>query len=407
LTSGDSTNDSLPTLTGNAEIGSTVTVMIDDQAIGTAMADANGAWTFTPETELADGEHVFTVTATDAAGNISVPSAEFALIVDTAAPEAPLLDETDGTSVVGTGEVRASIEITNANGDVVGSAIVDADGTFSVELTPEQAAGSELTATATDAAGNASEPSAAITVPVDADITAPEAPTITSVSDDVEAVTGPLTSGDSTNDSLPTLTGNAEIGSTVTVMIDGQAIGTAMADANGAWTFTPETELADGEHAFTVTATDAAGNISVPSAEFALIVDTAAPEAPLLDETDGTSVVGTGEVGASIEITNANGDVVGSAIVDADGTFSVELTPEQAAGSELTATATDAAGNASEPSAAITVPEDADITAPEAPTITSVSDDMEAVTGTLTSGDSTNDSLPTLTGNAEIGSTVT
>ncbi|TVU69750.1 Ig-like domain-containing protein, partial [Cobetia crustatorum] len=345
LSNGDSTDDTTPTISGTAEAGSSVGLYDGDTLLETVQADADGNWSVELSEPLAEGEHSLSAIATDAAGNASAPSDIMALTVDTQAPEAPVLEDTDGTTLTGTGEPGSTITVTNAEGEALGETTIDDDGNFTLELSPEQEDGTELTATATDAAGNESAPSAAITVPVDADITAPDAPTITSVSDDVEAVTGTLTSGDSTNDSLPTLTGNAEIGSTVTVMIYGQAIGTAMADANGAWTFTPETELADGEHAFTVTATDAAGNISVPSAEFALIVDTAAPEAPLLDETDGTSVVGTGEVGTSIEITNANGDVVGSAIVDADGTFSVELTPEQAAGSELTATATDAAGN--------------------------------------------------------------
>ncbi|MDH2375555.1 hypothetical protein QD228_17130, partial [Cobetia sp. 3AK] len=55
----------------------------------------------------------------------------------------------------------------------------------------------------------------------------------------------------------------------------------------------------------------------------------------------------------------------------------------------------------------LVVPEDADVTAPNAPTIASATDNVEAVTGSLANGDSTNDATPTLTGSAEIGSTVT
>lgn len=167
---------------------------------------------------------------------------------DTTAPEAPVLDETNGNILTGSSEPGATIEVTNAAGDSVGSAVADADGNFSVELSPAQAAGTELTATATDAAGNVSEASTAVTVPQDADITAPNTPTIASATDDVEAITGALEDGDSTNDTTPTLGGTAEVGSTVTVSLDGDVIGTTTADNNGAWSFTPNTELGDGEH---------------------------------------------------------------------------------------------------------------------------------------------------------------
>ncbi|WP_176493873.1 Ig-like domain-containing protein, partial [Cobetia sp. 5-25-4-2] len=407
LASGDSTNDATPTLTGSAEAGSTITITHNGEEIGTTTADSNGTWSFTPETDFADGEHVFSVTATDAAGNESAPSADFTLAVDTTAPNAPVLAETDGTTVAGTGEAGTTVEVTNANDDVVGTAIVDSEGNFSVELSPEQEAGSTLTATATDAAGNESAASAALDVPEDADVTAPNAPTIAPATDNVEAVTGSLANGDSTNDATPTLTGSAEAGSTITLTHNGEEIGTTTADSNGTWSFTPATDFADGEHVFSVTATDAAGNESAPSADFTLTVDTTAPNAPVLAETDGTTVAGTGEAGTTVEVTNANDDVVGTAIVDSEGNFSVALSPEQDAGTELTATVTDAAGNESAVSDTLVVPEDADVTAPNAPTIASATDNVEAVTGSLANGDSTNDATPTLTGSAEIGSTVT
>ncbi|QQK64148.1 BapA prefix-like domain-containing protein [Cobetia sp. cqz5-12] len=407
LASGDSTNDATPTLTGSAEAGSTVTITHNGEEIGTTAADANGTWSFTPETDFADGDHVFSVTATDAAGNESPASGEFTLTVDTTVPDAPTLIESDGTSVSGTAEAGSDIEITNSNGDTVGSGVVEDDGTFSVALDPAQQDGEALTATATDPAGNTSSTSTPTTVDTGADSTAPNTPTIASATDNVEADTGTLASGDSTNDANPTLTGSAEISSTVTVTHNGEVIGTTTADSNGTWSFTPETDFADGDHVFSVTATDAAGNESAVSADFTLTVDTTAPDAPVLSETDGTTVAGTGEAGTTVEITNSNDDVLGTAVVDADGTFSVELSPEQEAGTELTATVTDAAGNESAVSDTLVVPEDADVTAPNTPTIASATDNVEAVTGTLTSGDSTNDATPTLTGSAEAGSTVT
>ncbi|MDO6789260.1 Ig-like domain-containing protein, partial [Cobetia marina] len=218
-------------------------------------------------------------------------------------------------------------------------------------------------------------------VPEDADVTAPNTPTIASATDDVEAVTGTLADGDSTNDATPTLTGSAEAGSTVTLTHNGEEIGTVIADSNGTWSFTPETDFADGEHVFSVTATDAAGNESAPSADFTLTVDTVAPDAPVLAETDGetangSTVNGSAEAGGTAEITNGDGDLLGSGTVADDGTFSITLSPKQEAGAELTATVTDAAGNESAVSDTLVVPEDADVTAPNTPTIASATDDV-------------------------------
>ncbi|MDH2375532.1 Ig-like domain-containing protein, partial [Cobetia sp. 3AK] len=139
----------------------------------------------------------------------------------------------------------------------------------------------------------------------------------------------------------PTLTGSAEIGSTVTVTHNGEVIGTSTADSNGTWSFTPGTEFADGEHVFSVTATDEAGNVSAPSGEFTLTVDTTAPDAPILSETDGetangSTVNGSAEAGGTVEITDVDGVVLGTGTVADDGTFSITLSPKQDAGTELT-----------------------------------------------------------------------
>lgn len=106
-----------------------------------------------------------------------------------------------------------------------------------------------------------------------ADTVPPEAPVITGISDD----TG--TPGDGiTSDNRLVLTGTAEANSRVEVSVDGVAAGTTITDDLGAWSFDyTGTLLADGTHAFTATATDAAGNASGPSRAFLVVVDTMAP----------------------------------------------------------------------------------------------------------------------------------
>ncbi|MCX9999291.1 hypothetical protein LAD78_16670 [Klebsiella pneumoniae] len=52
--------------------------------------------------------------------------------------------------------------------------------------------------------------------------------------------TGPLTSGGLTNDATPALSGTAEAGSTVTIYDGSTVLGTAVADEDGHWRFTPD-----------------------------------------------------------------------------------------------------------------------------------------------------------------------
>ncbi|SQC91455.1 Uncharacterised protein [Cedecea neteri] len=65
---------------------------------------------------------------------------------------------------------------------------------------------------------------------------------------------------------------------------NGTLIGTVSADGTGAWTFTPTTSIGQGLHSLTVTATDAAGNVSQPSAAFNINVDSIAPTAPTITQ---------------------------------------------------------------------------------------------------------------------------
>ncbi|PLC04465.1 hypothetical protein CY658_11490 [Variovorax sp. RO1] len=68
-----------------------------------------------------------------------------------------------------------------------------------------------------------------------------------------------VTEGMTTDDDRPTFSGKAEPGATVNVYDNGVKIGEAIAGGNGSWTFTPDTPLASGKHAFTTEVVDAAG----------------------------------------------------------------------------------------------------------------------------------------------------
>ncbi|WP_035065256.1 Ig-like domain repeat protein, partial [Nitratidesulfovibrio termitidis] len=402
IANGGVTDDTRPTLGGTGEPGSTITIYDNGRAIGSALVGSDRHWTFTPDAPLTDGDHTFTVTATDPAGNESAPSDPITVIVDTQAPDAPTIDAIDDVThddqptLSGTGEPGSVITIHDGD-EVIGSVTVDEDGTWTFTPDAPLTDGDHtFTVTATDEAGNESAPSDPITVTVDTQ--APEAPTIDAI-DDV------------TNDDQPTLSGTGEPGSVITIHDGDEVIGSVTVDEDGTWTFTPDTPLTDGDHTFTVTATDPAGNESAPSDPITVTVDTQAPDAPTIDAIDDVTnddqptLSGTGEPGSVITIHDGD-EVIGSVTVDEDGTWTFTPDAPLTDGDHtFTVTATDPAGNESAPSDPTTVI--VDTQAPDAPTIGGINDDVAPVTGTVQDGDVTNDNQPTLSGTGEPGSVIT
>lgn len=221
-------------------------------------------------------------------------------------------------------------------GTVIGTTTSDADGNWSFTPAPALGEGNHaLTATVTDGAGNISPATPPFLLVVDT--LAPAAPIITSVIDDQPGNTS-LTNGQLTNDAQPTLNGKGEAGATITIKDKGVEIGTARVDESGNWTFTPENALGQGQHVFTATATDQAGNTGGASSAFTLELDSVAPLAPVIgnvqDNTAPTTgpigngqttnetrpaLSGTGEIGATITILS-DGLPIGTTTVGAGGT---------------------------------------------------------------------------------------
>jgi VCBS repeat-containing protein len=144
-----------------------------------------------------------------------------------------------------------------------------------------------------------------------------------------------------------TLTGNAETGATVTIWDGATQLGTATADATGAWTFNLDV-LADGVKRLTATATDAAGNTGAASTALTFTVDATAP-CPVVRNVTGaakgqSTVSGTSEAGSTVTLFDG-GQQVGVATTGADGTWSVTLKLNGGQVHEFTETAVDLAGN--------------------------------------------------------------
>ncbi|NCT66674.1 MAG: hypothetical protein GXC76_03410 [Rhodanobacteraceae bacterium] len=260
-------NDNRPTFAGTAEANSMVTTYIDGGIAGTVAASVGGDWAFTPSTALADGAHTVKASATDAAGNTSPYSAPHTFTIDTTPPPAPVLATPADSSttnanqpaISGTAE-PASLVAVSVDGAVVGTATADAAGHWSFTPATALADGAHtVKASATDAAGNTSPDSAPHMFTIDT--TPPPAPVLATPAD-----------GSVTLDNRPAVSGTAEPGSTVTVLVDGSAIGSTSADAAGQWLFAMPAPLADGLHTARARATDVAGNTSVDSASHAFTV---------------------------------------------------------------------------------------------------------------------------------------
>ncbi|HFS0390841.1 TPA: Ig-like domain-containing protein, partial [Salmonella enterica] len=107
LKNGDATDDNRPTLSGTAEPGSTISINDNGFPVATfppIVADADGKWSFTPSLALADGDHVFTATATNDRGT-SGQSVSFTIDIDTQPPVLEGLAVSDvGDRLTGTTE---------------------------------------------------------------------------------------------------------------------------------------------------------------------------------------------------------------------------------------------------------------------------------------------------------------
>ncbi|WP_180172177.1 Ig-like domain-containing protein, partial [Acinetobacter sp. YH12023] len=277
------------TVTGKGEPGSTVEIKDQDgNVIGTGSVDSNGDFSVELEEPLTNGETI-EATVTDPAGNESEPTE--ATAPDTTAPEAPtdVAVSEDGTTVTGKGEPGSTVEIKDQDGNVIGTGPVDSNGDFSVELEEPLTNGETIEATVTDPAGNESEPTEA-TAP---DTTAPV------VSDVVAAPN---------EDGTATVTGKTEPGATV--VIKDPAGNPVPVTVNPDGTFTATVPAPAPEGAYTVEATDPAGNTGTGTAT---LDDNVAPEAPEATVSeDGTSVIGRTEPGATVEVKDADGNVIGT-----------------------------------------------------------------------------------------------
>ncbi|PWD88837.1 Ig-like domain repeat protein, partial [Ignatzschineria cameli] len=332
---------------GNAEPGSTVEVKDQEgNSLGSVVADSeSGAYEVELSRPVTDGETV-NVTATDEAGNTS-DKTPVTGEKDTVVPDAPdaEIDE-EGLVVKGKAEPGSTVEIKDQEGNSLGSVVADPEsGAYEVELSRPVTDGETVDVTATDKAGNTSE---STPVTGEKDTIAPDAPTA-EIDEDGLVVKG-----------------KAEPGSTVEVKDqEGNSLGSVVADPeSGAYEVELSRPVTDGE-TVDVTATDKAGNTSEKTPVTGE-KDTVAPDAPTAEiDEEGLVVKGKTEAGSTVEVTDSNGEVIGSGTANEQGEYEVELSRPVTDGETVDVTATDEAGNTSDKTP---VTGEKDTTAPNAPT---------------------------------------
>jgi hypothetical protein len=169
-----------PVITGTAEASSTVTIYDGAKLLSTYSVGSNGSFSLVPSSALTDGLHNITATATDAAGNVSALSNVISFTVDTVAPISPVLSAnvgniTKATQPIITGKTEAGSSIALFDGiKTIATGLAGSDGSFS--LAPSSALTDGLhniTANATDAAGNVSALSNVISFTVNTQPTTP------------------------------------------------------------------------------------------------------------------------------------------------------------------------------------------------------------------------------------------
>ncbi|HAE0843644.1 TPA_asm: Ig-like domain repeat protein [Salmonella enterica subsp. enterica serovar Senftenberg] len=408
------TNFTKPQFVGSTAPNATVIIKINGIAVGQAVADSLGNFTFTAPETLTDGTYNLEAEAKTADGS---GSAKLVITIDSVtdkptfelSPESSVsghkgLTPTLTPSIVGTAEENAKVDIYVDN-KLVASVDVDKDGNWSYEFKDNELSEGEnsIKVVAVDKAGNKNETTDSIIT----DTIPPEKPTIEL---DDSSDSG-IKNDNITNSTLPTFIGVAEPGSTVSIYLGLKHLGEVIVAKDGTWSYTLTTPLKDGEYNITATATDIAGHTSA-TANLPFTIDTRISYfSAEIETTDDSGIVGdnvtnntrptfTGKTEPNAIISVINSETGEEVVFKANdqGEWTFNFTSDSVEGiNNLTFTVEDVAGNKKDFSFSYVI----DTIAPVPPTV-SLEDYVVLPNGIILSG---ND-LPALVGTAEPKSTI-
>ncbi|HEY3149898.1 MAG TPA: Ig-like domain-containing protein [Dongiaceae bacterium] len=194
-------------IAGRAQPDSDVTILDQGKPIGSVRADGRGEWVFLPDSALDPGEHSFTLESKQDGAVAAAPKRE------------------SETSVV--------VLVPQVAKDIAGRASDQPAGALAIEV-PKSGEGPTRVMNVPDQ-------------PAEAAAGAPKEPQISAIDYDASG--------------RAILSGKAPGGARLFVYVDNKPIGEAVADEDGAWSFTPPAPLAQGLHVIRVDQVDQSGKV--------------------------------------------------------------------------------------------------------------------------------------------------
>ncbi|RST77439.1 peptidase S8 [Siminovitchia acidinfaciens] len=310
----DPLTDNDMNISGKAVKGMPLELMDGETSLGKGVAKADEKFSFkiTPQ----QGNKVLHLVANDGAASVRVS------VKETPAPEIPIVKPVSDSDTVVTGQAEKGTTVAvKSKKKLLGEVKVDAKGHFKVKI-EKQKAGTQLLITSTSVSKKVSKTAKVVVI----DKTPPAKPKVNSVGDSDQFVGG-----------------KTEPGATVIVKLKGKTIGKKKVDAKG--TFKVAIKKQKAGTVLSVTAKDAAGNES--KATKVTVKDKTPPAVPKVNKvTDRDKfITGKTEKNAVVYVKH-KGKTLGKKKADAKGKFKVKI-KKQKAGTTLSVTAKDAAGNTS------------------------------------------------------------
>jgi large repetitive protein len=345
-----SVSDKQTTVNGKTEANAKVYVKSGATLIGSGRANSTGGFSVTIPLQKAGTK--LTIIVEDLFGNRS--TGKTITVVDRTPPANATVNQVSNkdTKVTGRTEAYAKVYVKSGT-NVLGSIKASSTGYFSIPISIQRA-GTKLVVQSEDSNGNKNVGSTITVV----DRVAPAKPIVNPVGDNKLSVTG-----------------KAEVGSTVYVKSGTTLLGQTVTNSSGVFTVSLKAKQKKGT-LLTVLARDKAGNTSASTTT--TILDKTAPSAPFVAEVKDYDkvVTGRGEVGASVVVRQGT-TIVGTGKVDSYGKFVVQMKSAKKAGTSLYVSLADTAGNKSTATKVVVK----DKTPPPSPSVNAITSRSTSVSG--------------------------
>ena len=270
---------------------SSIDLLVDGSAIGSASANASGAWSFViPDSKaLLDGQHTISAVAVDDSGNRSERSDQLTITIDTKSPIFTSSDQFEAVENIGVDQVVAIAEATDdsdvsyylkqsLNDDASQFTIHPISGDVRLSHNPdfESQVSYGFTIVAEDSAGNSTDHKIQLNV-TDVNDTPPPIPSVPDLL--TASDTGQSDQDNLTSLTTPVFSGTSEKDTYVTLFADGRSLGSTQAASDGRWQFQvpASSSLSDGQHVITARSSYVAEYQSDDSEELVIVVDATAP----------------------------------------------------------------------------------------------------------------------------------